>query len=175
MTKGKRFEVNISLRAISVFRDDEKINFGKDLSEQLVWVRAQWQDTIDTIGQLSARDTIVRSICPEIHGMYLVKLAIALALCSGVQCTLAAGANKRGSSHLLLVGDPGLAKSKLLKAASKIAVRSVHTTGMGCSAAGLTAAAIKVFRIKFPWEVRNDRDCLSRKRESGNWKQELSC
>lgn len=51
-------------------------------------------------------------------------------------------------SKVLLIGDPGLAKSKLLLSAASIAPRAVHTTGMGCSSAGLTAAAVKVLKLK---------------------------
>lgn len=49
----------------------------------------------------------------------------------------------REQSHVLLVGDSGLAKSKLLLYASQIAPRAIHTTGIGCTSAGLTAAASK--------------------------------
>lgn len=143
---GKKSEVTITLRAISVCREETKPQIGRDLPEQLLCVRAQWQETIERIGEENARDLILKSICPEIHGMYFAKLAVALSLCSAVDASSAA-LNSRTNSHLLLVGDPGLAKSKLIKFASKIAYRSVYTTGMGCSQAGLTAAAVRVSSV----------------------------
>lgn len=84
----------------------------------------------------------------DVYGMYPVKLAIALAICSGneisdIKSSDHSDLHHRGQSHVLLVGDPGLAKSKLLLSAVQIAPRAVHTTGMGCSSAGLTAAATK--------------------------------
>ncbi|XP_019535784.3 DNA helicase MCM9 [Aedes albopictus] len=143
LVQGKRTEVTIAMNANSVSKDENKMNLGKDLPEHLVFVRGEWQNTIKEIGELAARDMLVQSFCPEIHGMYPVKLAVALSLASCTERFLGSGASVRGHSHLLLVGDPGLAKSRLLKFASEVSVRSVFTTGMGCSAAGLTAAAVK--------------------------------
>lgn len=139
---GKKTEVVITMRAISVTK--EEIIKGRDLPEQLICVRAQWLDTVNRMGELNARDMILKSIAPEVHGMLLPKLAVALLLCSGMEQYQSRGTSIRGNSHVLFVGDPGLAKTKLLKHASKISRRSVYTTGMGCSQAGLTAAAIRV-------------------------------
>lgn len=128
-------------------REEQRPTFMKDLPEHLLCIRAEWEDLLERYrGELGVRDLILKSMCPEVHGMYAVKLAVALAVCSNVNQVSAAANDStdvRGSSHLLLVGDPGLAKSRLLKYASKIAIRSVHTTGTGCSAAGLTAAVVK--------------------------------
>ena len=76
--------------------------------------------------------------------MYYLKLALALILAEGVSKTNRSGTRVRGNSHLLLCGDPGTGKSQMLKTASRLAARSVLTTGIGTTAAGLTAAAIKV-------------------------------
>jgi DNA helicase MCM9 len=49
----------------------------------------------------------------------------------------------RTTPHLLLLGDPGTGKSQLLQAAHELAGRSVRTSGLGCSSAGLTCAAVR--------------------------------
>lgn len=91
-----------------------------------------------------ARDIIVSSVCPDISGLHLVKLSVLLTLIGGVSYKEALDSTTtRGEGHLLLIGDPGTAKSRLLSFSSKLIIRSVLTTGHGSTTAGLTAAAVK--------------------------------
>ncbi|XP_024865475.1 DNA helicase MCM9 isoform X2 [Kryptolebias marmoratus] len=92
---------------------------------------------------LAGRNQILLSLCPQVFGMYVIKLAVAMVLAGGVQRTDSSGTKIRGECHMLLVGDPGTGKSQFLKYAAKIISRSVLTAGIGSTSAGLTVAAVK--------------------------------
>jgi replicative DNA helicase Mcm len=86
---------------------------------------------------------IVRSIAPSIFGYESVKEAIALQLFSGVPKKLPDGSHVRGDIHILLVGDPGIGKSQLLRYVVQLAPRGIYASGKSSTSAGLTATAIK--------------------------------
>lgn len=86
---------------------------------------------------------LAASIAPEIFGHEDVKKALLLQLVGGVTKDMADGMKIRGDVNILLVGDPGVAKSQLLRYVSSIAPRGVYTTGKGSSSAGLTAALVR--------------------------------
>ena len=88
-------------------------------------------------------ENIISSISPTIHGMTEVKSAIALQLFGGCNKEMDDGTVIRGDMHVLLVGDPGVAKSQILRYMSTLAPRGIYASGKSASAAGLTAAAVK--------------------------------
>ena len=88
-------------------------------------------------------ENIRMSIAPSIYGYEDVKEALGLQLVSGFEKNLPDGARIRGDIHILLVGDPGIAKSQLLRYMIKISPRGIYTSGKSSTSAGLTATAVK--------------------------------
>jgi len=97
----------------------------------------------DLVARSDVCDLVGTSIAPSVYGHEHVKRAIALQLFGGVRKQMRDGTPRRGDVHVLLVGDPGIAKSVILRYAVKVAPRGVYTSGQGTTKAGLTAAAIK--------------------------------
>lgn len=99
------------------------------------------------IKELSRRPDIyevfTNSIAPSIYGMEVVKRSLALQLFGGVARLNPDGTRNRGDLHILLMGDPGVAKSQLLNYMADISPRGRFTSGQSASAAGLTAAAVQ--------------------------------
>ena len=85
---------------------------------------------------------ILRSIAPSIYGYETIKEAIMYLVFGGVSKHLA-DISIRGEMNILLVGDPGTAKSQLLQYVSAIVPRGLYTSGRGTTAAGLTAAVLR--------------------------------
>jgi replicative DNA helicase Mcm len=90
-----------------------------------------------------AYEKLIASFAPHIYGHEVIKEAILLLIIGSVTKKLEDGSTRRGDINLLLVGDPGVAKSEMLKFAAKIAPRGLYTSGRGSTAAGLTAAVIR--------------------------------
>ena len=134
--KGSRAVFDLYMRANSVevsqkILDEVKIT-EEDRRKILETAKDQW-----------IKEKIITSIAPSIYGHWEIKEALALALFGGVPKILPDGTRIRGDIHVLIVGDPGTAKSQLLQFVARIAPRAVYTTGKGSTAAGLTATVTR--------------------------------
>lgn len=86
---------------------------------------------------------IASSFAPTIYGYEKLKEGLVLQMMGGVMKPRSDGVKTRGDIHVLLIGDPGAAKSQLLKRVSKIAPKARFVSGKGASGAGLTASVVR--------------------------------
>ncbi|KAM3715918.1 DNA replication licensing factor mcm7-A [Dirofilaria immitis] len=99
-------------------------------------------EEIEIVSRDNFYELLAYSIAPEIYGHLDVKKSLLLALVGGVDKNVG-GMKVRGCINILLMGDPGVAKSQLLSYVDRLAIRSQYTTGRGSSGVGLTAAVMK--------------------------------
>ncbi|CCG83554.1 DNA replication licensing factor mcm2 [Taphrina deformans PYCC 5710] len=135
-----------SKNGFPVFSTVIEANHVSKAHDQFAAFRLTEQDE-KSIRQLSKNpdiiNKIIASIAPSIYGHKDIKTAIALSLFGGVPKDINGKHRIRGDINVLLLGDPGTAKSQFLKYVEKTAHRAVFTTGQGASAVGLTASVRK--------------------------------
>ncbi len=115
----------------------EPLNKETDLTEITLQEEAEFYELAENP---DIYDMVIQSIAPQIKGMEREKEAIMYFLFGGVDKVHHTGFKTRGQPNILFVGDPGVAKSQILKAVHQIAPRGVYTSGKGSSAAGLCIA-----------------------------------
>ncbi len=123
-----------------------EVNSIEQMDPELAEVEILPED-LEKIKELAADPGIytklVQSISPTIYGLHIEKESLALQLFGGVEKDMPDGTHIRGDIHILLVGDPGVAKSQLLRYIAKLTPRGIYASGKSSSSAGLTAAAVK--------------------------------
>ncbi|NQZ85321.1 MAG: minichromosome maintenance protein MCM [Nanoarchaeales archaeon] len=105
------------------------------------------KEDIDKIKELAANpdvyDMLTDNFAKAIYGNTRIKEALILQLFGGAPKIKGDGTKIRGDMHMLLIGDPGAAKSQMLKASTRIAPRSTFVSGKSATGAGLIAAVVK--------------------------------
>lgn len=119
----QRCTVQLVLRSVSVYSDQRKLS--RNFADEAMYAHLAWQETVESEGEAKAREKIVSSFSPRTRGMQCIKLALCIVLSSGDRTNpRSANSHKtRQNSHILLIGDPALSKSKLIIFASEIAAR----------------------------------------------------
>lgn len=123
------------LRAVGITSDVDHTTQGNAM-----FTEEEEQEFLEMSRRPDLYDVFARCIAPSIYGNHDIKKAIACLLLGGSKKILPDGMKLRGDINVLLLGDPGTAKSQLLKFVEKVAPIAIYTSGKGSSAAGLTAS-----------------------------------
>lgn len=126
---------NPYLRAVGISTDVDHNTKGAT-----IYTEEEEQEFLEMSRRPDLYEAFARSIAPSIYGNLDIKKAIACLLMGGSKKILPDGMRLRGDINVLLLGDPGTAKSQLLKFVEKASPIAIYTSGKGSSAAGLTAS-----------------------------------
>ncbi|KAJ5980970.1 Nucleic acid-binding OB-fold [Penicillium waksmanii] len=126
---------NPYLRAVGLNTDVDQTAKGNS-----IFTEEEEQEFLEISRRPDLYDALARSIAPSIYGNLDMKKAIVCLLMGGSKKILPDGMKLRGDINVLMLGDPGTAKSQLLKFVEKAAPIAIYTSGKGSSAAGLTAS-----------------------------------
>ncbi|MBK5190239.1 MAG: minichromosome maintenance protein MCM [Methanosarcinales archaeon] len=126
-----------------IYLDGNSLELKEEVFEEIGITDEDERAIMELKDQPDVYEKLVKSISPSIYGYDEIKEAMVLQLFSGVPKELPDESRVRGDIHVLLVGDPGVAKSQLLTYLVKLAPRGLYTGGKSSSAAGLTAAAVR--------------------------------
>ena len=143
----QRYDSSLTLKSgfpvFSTFLTANHIRKREDASSASNLSEAEVRKILELSRDPKIGDRIVQSIAPSIFGHDNCKMALAMSLFGGVPKNINDKHRIRGDVNVLLLGDPGTAKSQLLKYAEVTAPRAVYSTGKGASAVGLTAGVHK--------------------------------
>ncbi|KAL9111511.1 MAG: hypothetical protein Q9227_003998 [Pyrenula ochraceoflavens] len=123
------------LRAVGINSDVDHTTKG-----HATFTEEEEQEFLEMSRRPDLYEVFAESIAPSIYGNKDIKKAIACLLMGGSKKILPDGMKLRGDINVLLLGDPGTAKSQLLKFVEKVSPIAIYTSGKGSSAAGLTAS-----------------------------------
>jgi len=126
-----------------IYLDGNSLELKEEVFEEIEITDEDERAIMELKDQPDVYEKLIKSIAPSIYGYEEIKEAMILQLFSGVPKELPDKTRVRGDIHVLLVGDPGVAKSQLLTYLVNLAPRGLYTGGKSSTAAGLTAAAVR--------------------------------
>ena len=145
----------VSINGIIELRNKNKTNKFKEyiLTENIELLNKEYedipitQDDINLFHEYAKTHDMIHEfknrVAPNLHGYDEVKEAITLQLFGSNTTLNNDGTKNRGDIHILLIGDPGIGKSQILKSVVELVPRGIYTSGKSSSGAGLTASAVK--------------------------------
>ena len=134
-------EIHIAIYANNICVSNNQVMIHNITDEQKEFFINYWKKY--EFNELEGRNQLLASFCPQVYGLFIVKLATSVILCGGIERQDNNGTKVRGEPHLLMVGDPGTGKSQILRYVAKLTPRSVMTSGIGSTNAGLTVSAVR--------------------------------
>ncbi|EEY69900.1 DNA replication licensing factor MCM8 [Phytophthora infestans T30-4] len=145
---GKRAQANslyiLYISANSV-ENSAKVDKDKDRASDIDFTKEDLEQISHIVNQGAVFDHLVHSLCPGIYRNDTVKAGLILALLGGTRNSDDKDTTcvRRADSHVLVVGDPGLGKSQMLRAVSMVAPRAVYVGGNTTTTTGLTVTMVK--------------------------------
>lgn len=131
------------LRTFELFLDTNHVDVAGREAEVVEITAEEEKQILEMAKDPWIQRKLLSSLAPSIYGYENIKEAILYLLFGAVPKTLPDGVTIRGDMNVLLIGDPGTAKSQLLKYVARVAPRGLYTSGRGSTAAGLTAAVVR--------------------------------
>lgn len=130
-------------RQLEILLDANNIESSEEEWEELVITPEDEKKIKNFANDSEIYDKLIASLAPTMYGLDKVKLAIMFQLFAGEPHLLKDGTRIRGDIHILLIGDPSVGKSQLLKLSSQLMPRAKYVSGKGVTGAGLTATVVK--------------------------------
>lgn len=188
VTPGNRIVLNGIIRSaqkaerdkstiFEIFMDVLSIEFEQHEYDEIQITEEDEEKILEMSRRPDFFDNVIRSISPTIYGLEMEKEAIALQLFGGSHKEMDDGTIIRGDMHILMVGDPGVAKSQLLRYMGMLAPRGIYASGKSASAAGLCVHGDTIINLesedtRIEDYVRSKMDSPEEYRD-GIWRQKV--
>jgi len=155
VTTGERVILNGFYRTVPKYKDGNlqagkdgyfevnSIERGESAYDDVKWTEAEEKQILELAARPDVFDLVTDSIAPSVMGMRLCKQAITLMLFGGVTKTMPDNTRRRGHINILIVSDPGMAKTVVLKYVEQVSPRGVYASGVTSSKVGLVAPIVR--------------------------------